>query len=373
MKKMSRLFLVLSLVCSILFATGAAAWAAPTSPAYQYLLRHPNLYRYLRNNPRVARQVLGDQWQEYMNGGGHQQVLNGSGYQGYPGWGGLPGSQGGYGSGGSGDNLGPGQGLYPSDEGQSGYQGNHTQDENSDLSQLEQLMGGNGSEDETPAMNTPEGFSDVPSWAQQAVGEMTARGIIKGLGNGMFGSNQTLTRAQFAALLVREFGLLSTSGSVYGTATFSDVPPTFWAYKYIEAAAPYMTYWNTGGQATFHPTDPADREDCMVAMVEAAGLANESVDASSVLSRFADASSISPNLVNLVAIAVQSGLITGSQGKDGNWYLYPQAELTRAQGAVLLYRALSYSKVAPGGTTLPPVIQPPAVANPPVDQNVYGG
>jgi hypothetical protein len=205
---------------------------------------------------------------------------------------------------------------------------------------------------------------------------MSARGIIKGLGNGMFGSNQTLTRAQFAALLVREFGLLSTTGAVYGTVSFSDVPATSWAYKYVEAAAPYMTYWNAGGQTTFHPADPADREDAMVAMVEAAGLANQSVDASSVLSKFADAGNISPNLTNLVAIAVQNGLITGSQGSDGNWYLHPQATLTRAQGAVLLYRALSFTKVAPGGGTLPPVVQPatpPTLVAPPVDQSVYGG
>jgi len=209
-----------------------------------------------------------------------------------------------------------------------------------------------------PAQGTSQGeptggsapaFSDVPSWAQQAVGAMCQRGIIRGVGGGLFGSNRVLNRAEFATLLVREFRL-STSGSVYGTMTFVDAPSTFWAYNDIEAAAAAntMTYWTVNGQNYFRPHDPADREDCIVAMVEAAGLAGQTPDPS-VLSKFVDAGSISPNLVNLVAIAVSSGLVTGSQGPDGNWHLYPQAVLTRAEGAVLLYRALAYSKVAPGG------------------------
>jgi len=189
-------------------------------------------------------------------------------------------------------------------------------------------------------------FSDVPAWAQKEVARMYGLGIIKGIGNGRFGSNQSLTRAQFAVLLDREFGLAAGSS---GTVTFADVPASSYYYPYIEAAAPYMDYWNgPNGSYLFHPGDPATREDVIASMVVAAGLQNQAVD-TSVLSKFADASEISPNLVNLVAIAVEKGLVTGSQDRSGNWYLYPNADLTRAEAATLLYRALGYSVVAPGG------------------------
>jgi len=83
-------------------------------------------------------------------------------------------------------------------------------------------------------------------------------------------------------------------------------------------------------------------------MVEAAGLGNQTPDPS-VLSKFVDAGNISPNLTNLVAIAVRNNLVTGSQDSSGNWHLAPQANVTRAEAAVLvlLSRALRYSVVAP--------------------------
>ena len=340
MKKNIRLFLLFSLVLSVFLATGSGAWASSLSwgpNQTSYLQKHPNLERYLTNNPQVAQQIEG-----LSAGQGVARMLKSLARE-------IEGFGGGY----------VGQHHYLAL-----YLNNNPRVERRITNYQNQpgpVQGNNG-----PVMNYqgqpgpgpvqgnngaagghgPLQFSDVPGWAQQAVTAMAARGIIKGMGHGIFGSNQTLTRAQFAALLVREFEL-STSGSVYGTMTFADVPATFWAYNDIEAAAPDMTYWTENGQNYFHPGDPADREDAIVAMVEATGLAKQTPNPSD-LAKFVDAGNISPNLVNLVSIAVQTGLITGSQGADGNWYLRPQANLTRAQGAVLLYRALGYSKVAPG-------------------------
>jgi len=318
MKHGIRFLLVVSLVLSVLFSAAAGAWAAPGGEsAARYLLSHPNLALYLKNNPQVAQQVLtpgesaadlvsalvqavdgfGDGYVArhphlvlYLrdNPGVAQQVLD---YRNL-GSGGVSGST--YGSGENG--------------------------------------GGNGG-----------AFSDVPPWARSAVGQMARMGIIKGIGNGLFGPNQLVTRAQLAALLTREFEL-TVSGSTY---SFSDVPPTFWAYRDIEAAAPYMDYWNgPNGTYLFHPTDFAVREDIIASMVEAAGLGNQTPDPSD-LSKFVDAGNISPNLVDLVSIAVAAGLVTGSQDQSGNWHLAPQAYVTRAETAVLLSRALRYSVLAP--------------------------
>ena len=192
----------------------------------------------------------------------------------------------------------------------------------------------------------PMPFTDVPGWAQQAVNKMYGLGIVQGFPGGLFHPNQVITRAQLAAILVREFGISTTSG--VNTRSFADVQPGFWAYQDIEAASPYMDYFTSpDGQAVFEPNKPAAREDAFVALVEAAGLAGQTPNPA-VLSKFADVGSISPNLTNLVAIAVQNNLVTGSQNQSGAWYLYPQQSLSRAQAAALFYRGLRYTEVAPG-------------------------
>jgi len=57
-----------------------------------------------------------------------------------------------------------------------------------------------------------------------------------------------------------------------------------------------------------------------VALVEAGGLASQTPNPA-VLAKFADADGISPNLTDLVAMAVQNNLVTGSQSQSGAWYL----------------------------------------------------
>ncbi len=78
-------------------------------------------------------------------------------------------------------------------------------------------------------------FSDVPTsyWAYAYIETAYAHGAIGGYPDGTFHPNQAVTRAQMARMVVRTAG--------YGTATpatptFTDVPPSYWAYGYIEAA-----------------------------------------------------------------------------------------------------------------------------------------
>lgn len=139
---------------------------------------------------------------------------------------------------------------------------------------------------------------------------------------------------------------------------FADVRPGFWAYRDIKAAAPYMDYFTSpSGQPVFEPNKPAAREDAFVALVEASGLAGQTPNPA-VLAKFGDAGSISPNLTNLVAITVQNNLVTGSQNQSGSWYLDPQQSMSRAQA--LFYRALRYTKVAPGTSGSNGAVSPPS-------------
>jgi len=99
------------------------------------------------------------------------------------------------------------------------------------------------------------GFSDVDSgsWYNEAVSTLANMGILNGYGNGLFGPEDTMTRAQFAAICVRIGGLTAT-----GSNTFSDVATNHWAYDSICAAA-YAGWINGYGNGKFGPDDQITR------------------------------------------------------------------------------------------------------------------
>jgi len=98
-------------------------------------------------------------------------------------------------------------------------------------------------------------FSDVDSgsWYNEAVSTLANMGILNGYGNGLFGPEDTMTRAQFAAICVRIGDLTAT-----GSNTFSDVATNHWAYDSISAAAD--AGWINGyGNGKFGPDDQITR------------------------------------------------------------------------------------------------------------------
>ncbi len=61
-----------------------------------------------------------------------------------------------------------------------------------------------------------------------------AHGAISGYGNGTFHPNDPITRAQISVIMVRANGW---SGQTPTTPSYTDVPSSYWAYQFIEAAA----------------------------------------------------------------------------------------------------------------------------------------
>ncbi|OPX91117.1 MAG: Chitinase A1 precursor [Pelotomaculum sp. PtaB.Bin013] len=190
-------------------------------------------------------------------------------------------------------------------------------------------------------------FFDVPDnhWASKAIKNMRKLGVICGDPDGNFYPERTVTRAEFAKMLVLSLNLPLDQGTVQ---TFTDIPANFWGYKYIEAAQNYLTgYLNSNGQLSYQPQAPAVREDIIVALVKGLGLGSEQPDYS-VLSNFVDADQISNNLKGYVAIAVKHNLVKGSLGLNGQYYLNPQGKLTRAEAAAFLDRIIQNNKVVVG-------------------------
>ncbi|MBA2874566.1 C40 family peptidase [Thermaerobacillus caldiproteolyticus] len=98
-------------------------------------------------------------------------------------------------------------------------------------------------------------FKDVSSdhWAIGAINAMQKKGFLTG-SNGNFRPEDNLTRAQLAVILTRVFQLKPPATH----RSFTDVPPTFWAYKEIQAlAASGITTGYEDG--TFRPNDTVSR------------------------------------------------------------------------------------------------------------------
>lgn len=189
--------------------------------------------------------------------------------------------------------------------------------------------------------NKSRSFKDVQKgyWAYDDIMWMLDRNIIEGVGNGAFSPNSTVSRSEFAKMMVNTLNLQRYSPD---TPSFLDVKKNSWEYQYVEAAKAYLTGFRTSGGDYYKPSQSAVREDMTVALVKALGYQNETAD-ESILNRFADAGQISPNLRKYVALSVKHGLVEG-YSQNGQTIFNPQGNLTRAEAATLLHRAFKYNE-----------------------------
>ena len=98
-------------------------------------------------------------------------------------------------------------------------------------------------------------FSDVApdAWYATAVNTLASLGIVTGYGNGMFGPDDSITRAQFTTIAMR-FANLDTSGE----NIFTDVSEDDWFYEFVVGAIKYG--WIGGyPDGRFGPNDTITR------------------------------------------------------------------------------------------------------------------
>lgn len=186
----------------------------------------------------------------------------------------------------------------------------------------------------------PLTFADVENhWAKDAVNDMGSRLVINGMNQTTFNPNADITRAEFAAIIVRGLGLKLGEGKT----AFADVPANSWYAGAVETASEYglITGFEDG---TFQPDAPITREQAMNIIAKAmklTSLADQTgtVDATSVLATFTDAGNIGVWAKDSLALAAKAGLISGR----GDNKLEAKANVTRAEVAVLIQRLLQKS------------------------------
>jgi hypothetical protein len=183
-------------------------------------------------------------------------------------------------------------------------------------------------------------FSDVANhWSAQAINEMSARMIVKGTGDGQYRPSQMITRAEFAAVLVRGLGLPRTTGDT----SFSDVTARDWYSDAVQTAASnqLIAGYEDG---TFRPNDTITREQAMVIIARAMTLTGleatlPSIAVDETLLPYTDADSASAWALNGIARNLQAGVVYGKSHDT----LAPLESVTRAEVAVIIRRLLQQS------------------------------
>lgn len=180
-------------------------------------------------------------------------------------------------------------------------------------------------------------FADVGSdhWGQDEIELLASKLILNGMTETTFEPYGTVTRAQFAAMIVRALGLDET-----GTSEFSDVASGAWYAGAVGAA--YESGLVQGYEdGTFRPDRHITRQELAVLIDNAlrfAGDGQSGEGGAEALSRFADRSSIASWAQDAVAAAAAAGIVEGR----GDGTFGPAADANRAEAAAMLQRLLQF-------------------------------
>ncbi|ASA20692.1 CBM35 domain-containing protein [Paenibacillus donghaensis] len=175
-------------------------------------------------------------------------------------------------------------------------------------------------------------FSDVPvtHWAFEALRELSAKHLIKGISEQAYQPGRNITRAEFVQLMANT---LQLSGS--GTTSFADVPEGAW---YQNALSGMVQAGLITGRTpeSFQPNAEISREEMTVILMRAYRLQHDAIPAAPASPSLKDADSISGWAAEQVAAAASLGLVKGRA--DGTFA--PKAPATRAEAAQILLNYL---------------------------------
>ncbi|NBD27735.1 S-layer homology domain-containing protein, partial [Paenibacillus glycinis] len=182
-------------------------------------------------------------------------------------------------------------------------------------------------------IHSAHAFADTQGhWAQKEIELLANKRIVEGSPNGGFKPNEAITRAEFAALLVRALGL----SEAIDAKAFADVDADDW-YAGAVGAARHAGLIDGYGDGDFRPNAGITREQMAVMIARAMVFAGQSpARSAAALEPFADGGDIAEWAADAAASLVGAGIIQGATAASFD----PRAQATRAQSAVLLTRML---------------------------------
>jgi len=165
-------------------------------------------------------------------------------------------------------------------------------------------------------------------WAVEPVEQLAGAGVLEGVDERRYEPDRSITRAELTNILVKALNLPAASEKT----TFKDVTETEW-YSGCIAAATQAGLVNGYEDGTFRPDRTVTREELAVVLARVM----DPVAPPDVKLPFKDAGEVSSWAADSLAAVVSEGLIKGYP--DGT--LQPGGRVTRAECAVMVYRALT--------------------------------
>lgn len=168
-------------------------------------------------------------------------------------------------------------------------------------------------------------YPDEGYWANEAIDAAIANGLLRGKDDGKIHSEDNLTRAEMAAIMVRAFGA-SIKADV---SEYVDLDPSAWYYDEFSKAV-QMRVFEGDGTGHMRPNDNISREEVFTVVARAMVLKDSD---HSALNKFNDASSISSWARDYMSILTQKSYVNGDNLGNVN----PKKYITRAEFAQLMY------------------------------------
>ena len=194
----------------------------------------------------------------------------------------------------------------------------------------------------SPYIVKPDGdmmpsFTDLTGhWAEAFIRSLVSLDLTSGFADGTYKPDIPMTRAQYAALVVKAFNPTPKRA----VNDFFDIPTTSWSYKPIKAAAQggFVGGFSDG---TFRPQENVQRLQIIVSLVNGLRL---TAAHGSALQNFIDSQTLPNYARKAVATATQQRIVVNYPSPNK---LEPKREATRAEVAAMVYQALVAIKRTP--------------------------
>ncbi len=184
------------------------------------------------------------------------------------------------------------------------------------------------------AMAATTNFSDVDGyWAQPQIEALAKYDVMSGYPSGYFMPEETITRGEFAALLVKALKLSPST-----MANYSDVPEYHWAANAISTVKA-NGYMIGHSDEIFAPNEPVDRLTVIKAIAKAYPKQATPQKVDAMLERFVDMAAIPTDAKTAVAETVEYEIFANNPTYGA--LLQPQRDATRGEVAALMSNLLS--------------------------------
>lgn len=184
------------------------------------------------------------------------------------------------------------------------------------------------------AAQNPVSFTDVKNhWGKPYIQLAAAKGLVEGVGGGLYDPNRSVTRAEFTAMLVRALGRDISTGD---PAPYDDLKQGVWYFnEVVKAKELGLLDFVSGTQ--FKPDQPLTREE--MASMLAAVISLEQLPITKehmTLNEYKDMANVNAAFLEDVRLMVKLNIMTGTSEDTFS----PKGETTRAQAATVFVRML---------------------------------